>query len=45
VEEFYSYFLEWGSMGAFAAYLVWNSIKQQKIEACIILSVTVGPLP
>jgi len=33
VEEFYSYFLEWGSMGAFAAYLVWNSIKQQKIEA------------
>lgn len=33
MEEFYSYFLEWGSMGVFAGYLVWNSIKQQKIEA------------
>lgn len=33
MEEFYSYFLEWGSMGVFAGYLVWNSIKQQKVEA------------
>tara|TARA_R100001594_G_scaffold149138_1_gene206100 strand:- start:760 stop:1209 length:450 start_codon:yes stop_codon:yes gene_type:complete len=33
MEEFYSYFLEWGSMGVFAGYLVWSSIKQQKTEA------------
>ena len=33
MEDMYSYFLEWGSMGVFAGYLVWNTSKQQKAEA------------
>lgn len=32
MEEFYTYLLEWGSMGLFAGYLVWSSLQQKKSE-------------
>jgi hypothetical protein len=32
VDSIFEYFLEWGSMGAFAGWLAWNSIRQQKSE-------------
>ena len=32
MDEFYSYLLEWGSMGLFAGYLVWSSLQQKKSE-------------